>query len=390
MQHRLRNANALCSRKPWGLPPALGQQRLLRTAGEAPEEVHSGVEGAADIKKAVEGTKIAAQNTDPWHAGLGNGVLDAPQLPLSPLMDPNLQAAHNRYKASKPAASGELSAFQKKLRKNPWAQALATQVRQCNLTGTRLPNFFVLGLGLAPHPQTGKPWVMPKAAVESHARFSNDSLTIESREPNSTTSDEIGAANATPSAPGRPVRTAAGAHIIAKQSAMRLLPALKPRSYLLTLPYRWKQDAGFKADQIVWRKDMDTLVLELMRSNTVRLLQYLSARSAAYIVPCQNYEDIQTRHQAGAVLWLGRPMDDESAIPADPPPYAMIEYKSSGHIPIYNLPTLLGSEHLHQLRATSKQFHGTLAVIKRKHTTTECQLQLWKLLGYLAPDTSAG
>ncbi|KAL8821956.1 MAG: hypothetical protein Q9223_000114 [Gallowayella weberi] len=311
MQHRLAIANAVCSRKSWGLPPALGQLRLLQTAGEASKELHSAIEGAADIGKAVEGTKTAAQNEDAWHDGLGNGVPDAPQLPLSPLMDPNLQAARNRYKAPKPATSGELSAFQKKLRKNPYAQALATPLRQCTLTGTRLPEFFFLRFGLAPHPQTGKPWIMPSIAVDAH-----DISTIESREPNSAASDDIGAANnATPSAPGKPVRTAAGAHIIAKQSTIRLIPAFKTRVYFQTLPLRWKQDAGFKIDQIVWRKDMDTFVLELMRKNIVRLLQYLSGRSAAYIVPCKNYEDIQTKHQPGAVLWLGGPMDDETAIP---------------------------------------------------------------------------
>ncbi|KAL8701882.1 MAG: hypothetical protein Q9224_000295 [Gallowayella concinna] len=344
--------------------------------------------------KVVEATKTATQNADANHDGLddgvGNGGPDASGLPLSPLMDPNLQAARKRYKLPKPEANGELSAFQKKFRKNPYAQALASPLRQCALTGARLPNFFFLNFGLAPHPLTGKPWQMPKFAIDSHPITSDGTSTIETMEPNSTASDETGAANSTPSSPGRPVRTVAGSHIIAQRLAIRLIPALKPRSYMQTLPHRWKLDARFKADQIVWRKDMDSFILELMRRNTVKSLQYLSARSAAYIVPCQNYEDIQNKHQAAAVLWLGEPTDDQTAIAADPPPYAMIKYKSSGHIPIYNLPTLLGSEHLHQLQAASKQFHSTLAVIKQKHNTSECQLQLWKLMGYLASDMSAG
>lgn len=45
-----------------------------------------------------------------------------PQLPLSPLMDPDLQAARNRYEARKPAPSGEPSDFQKKLRRNPYGE----------------------------------------------------------------------------------------------------------------------------------------------------------------------------------------------------------------------------------------------------------------------------
>lgn len=42
------------------------------------------------------------------------------QLPLSPLIDPKLQAARNRYKARKPEPSREPSEFQKKLAKNPY------------------------------------------------------------------------------------------------------------------------------------------------------------------------------------------------------------------------------------------------------------------------------
>lgn len=41
---------------------------------------------------------------------------------LSPLMDPKLIAARERYRTPKPAPSGELSAFSKKLRTNPYGR----------------------------------------------------------------------------------------------------------------------------------------------------------------------------------------------------------------------------------------------------------------------------
>ena len=74
----------------------------------------------------------------------------------------------------------------------------------------------------------------------------------------------------------------------------------------------------------------------------------------------------------------------------NPPPYAMVEYRSSGHLPIYNLPALLGPEQLYELQNISKSFEGTLAVIKRKQNTTDCQMQLWKLMGYMAAEANAG
>ncbi len=269
------------------------------------------------------------------------------------------------------------------------AQALATPVRQCAVTGSRLPNFFLLDFGLVSHPRTGKPWQMPKLAIDSNACNSTVVSNLKSPDGNGALNNP--ASEATESTQ-RHVRTAAGSHIIAQQSAMNFISTFKQKSFMQMLPHRWKLDPRFKADQIVWRKDMDTFVLDLMRRKTVTLLKYLSSQPAAYIVRCQNYEDIQNRHQPGAVLWLGQPEDDENMTPSqeNPPPYAMVEYRSSGYIPLYNLPALLGPDQLRQLRDVNKSFQGTLAVIKRKRNTTDCQMQLWKLMGYMAAQTSAG
>lgn len=167
---------------------------------------------------------------------------------------------------------------------------------------------------------------------------------------------------------------------------MKLISTLKRRAYMQLLPQRWKLDARFKADQIVWRKDMDVFVLDLLRRKAAKLLKYLSSQPAAYIAPSSDYESIQNRHQPGAVLWLGQPRCDDATMSSreDPPPYAMVEYRSSGYIPIYNLPALLGPEHLDELRKTRNVFKGPLAVIKQKRNTTDCQMQLWKLMGYMA------
>lgn len=191
--------------------------------------------------------------------------------------------------------------------------------------------------------------------------------------------------------PKRPTRTSAGSNIVARQSAMKLITTLKRRSYMQLLPQRWKLDARFKADQIVWRQDMDVFVLDLLRTKAAKLLKYLSSQPAAYIAPCPDYGSIQNRHQPGAVLWLGQPLRDDTAMSSrnDPPPYAMVEYRSSGYIPIYNLPALLGPEYLDELRNKRNVFKGPLAVIKQKRNTTDCQMHLWKLMGYMAREINA-
>ncbi|KAL8948777.1 MAG: hypothetical protein Q9183_007656, partial [Haloplaca sp. 2 TL-2023] len=119
--------------------------------------------------------------------------------------------------------------------------------------------------------------------------------------------------------------------------------------------HRWKTDGRFKSEEIVWRQDMESFVLELMRKKCVKLLRYLSEQPAAYIAACESYEGLQKKHQPGAALWFDQQrQDDLSATNVDaPPPYAMLQYKSSTHIPLYNMPALLGDECLNQLRGSA-------------------------------------
>ena len=143
---------------------------------------------------------------------------------------------------------------------------------------------------------------------------------------------------------------------------------------------------------------MDTFVLEILRENVTRRLAYLASSTAAYISSCRDHEHISKHHQVGAVLWLGPTSEDtvgaglsneDGATTGDlrelgPPPYAMHHYKNH-YVPVYNLLTLLGPINLRNLRESSSSHFGEqYAVIKAKRLTVEVQLELWKLLGYLA------
>ena len=343
-----------------------------------------------------------------------NAVL--PQLPLSPLTSPALQAARNRYQAPKPAPSGEPSAFQKRLSKNPYgmwscpillytrkliftvAQALATPVRSCSVTGARLPSYFLLDFGLAPYPKTGKPWEMPKLSVD--ADVVAERIYSQNEEPaeNKAGSKTAQASSTdTSNAKGKIVRTVPASYVSCQKLAVGFKSRLTPKSYMQLVPYRWKKDPRIKASEIIWRKDMDAFVLDLMRRKTTRLLKYLSLKPAAYIVQCNGYQEVKAKQQAAAALWLGNPtiqplnkieqIDDKVKFDQDdksPPPfYAMMEYRSR-HIPVYNLPTLLGPNYLRQLQDSIPTFKGEMAIVKQKYNTTAIQMELWRLMGYLA------
>ncbi|KAL8694991.1 MAG: hypothetical protein Q9218_000463 [Villophora microphyllina] len=401
MRYAVLIINSAFSRRSWALPtrlPAL--QRYVHTTVVEPRNEPSRDNGTEDVKEG--GTNVGAGRLDE----VGEQEIRNSQLPLSPLMDPKLQAARNRHRTRKPNASREPSEFQKKLRRNPYgtitlqlppkpllnlptAQALATPTRSCALTGIRLPNYFLVDFGLTPHPRTGKPWQMPKLATDRNIVSLQETPSLDNNLESMTSASSEDHTDFGATSKGRQnARTVAGSHVISHRPALKLMCSLKHRTLMYMIPQRWKQDGRFKAEEIVWRKDMDTFILDLMRRKTMNLLKYLNSQPAAYIVACEGYQDVENKHQAGAVLWLGerRHGSDLTSSNKNPPPYGMVKYKSSGHIPIYNLPALFGSGYLNQLRNAGKPFDGTIAVIKRKRNTAEVQLQLWKLMGYMASD----
>ena len=144
---------------------------------------------------------------------------------------------------------------------------------------------------------------------------------------------------------------------------------------------------------------MDTFVLHFLQRNVSKTLSYLASRPAAYIAPCKSYDSINKHGQVAALLWLRTDTDSSIDNPSatgdatsfdfrelGPPPYAMHHYKTR-YIPHYNLPALLGPSELSALKESRPDHYGgQLAVIKLKRTTVKVQLELWKLLGYVAQD----
>ncbi|KAL8975640.1 MAG: hypothetical protein Q9197_000115 [Variospora fuerteventurae] len=389
MRHPVFYTGCAIVQQTWcSAPQSLTRPRYVFTAAEALEELPR---GSARPNQADDENDASNRKSGYDRLETDDGNAAFSQLPLSPLMDPKLQNARNRYKTPKPEPSREPSEFQKRLSKNPYASALATPVRSCAITGVRLPNQFLIDFGLAPHPKTGKPWQMPRLALDSNVIIPGEAAS-------STQTPQLPTTTSSNTDPGAlslsrdPARAVAGSYIISQRSAMKFMSDIKRRSYLQMVPHRWKLDTRFKTDNIVWREDMDDFVLDLMRRKVQRLLGYLSSRPAGYITACHNYEDVQKKHQPGAVLWLGNRIGDEPETTKEvpPPPYAMVKYRSASNIPVYNLPMLLGPDFLDQLRSSSKSFGGALAVIKQKRNTLESLMHLWKLMGYLASDADTG
>lgn len=286
------------------------------------------------------------------------------------------------------------------------AHALATPIRNCLVTGIRLPDYFHLSTGLTPHPETGEPWHLPHDLAGS-----SDHVEIEGSSDGSTPSSTT--ANAAPLiASSNPSLKAAslslsGAYIVAQRSCLALVSAMKAREYLALLPRAWKEGFGIDAKRVVWREDMDTFVLGLLRKKVYAQLTRVVRSSSGYVVRCYGgYDQIAHSSQAAAALWLGHlkvttglskgagsaTFDGTARIEGEteltgsiqPPfPYAVVD-EVGGYVPIYNLQSLLGEEYMLHLRKCHKIYGGEIVVIKKKHATVDLQSCLWQLMGYLA------
>ena len=279
------------------------------------------------------------------------------------------------------------------------ANALATPPRLCVLTGLRLPSYFQIPFGIATHPRTGAPWHLPNLSTEAVCNPGNEKLPNGNPHGTSASSMEPNVSNQLKS----PIRTLSSTHFLASRQVLAHISGLTPPHYKRLMPYRWRQDPSVKLPEIIWREDMDIFVLDILRRNLSKTLLYLASRSAAYIAPCQNNGSINKHGQVAAVLWLKNDTEisnKDEALTSDatafddgesgPPPYAMHHYKTH-YIPYYNLAALLGPTYLSALKESQPDHYGEqLAVLKLKRTTVKVQLELWKLLGYIAQDGTYG
>ena len=288
-------------------------------------------------------------------------------MPLSPLMHPELRKARIQHTQRKLFPSIEKTQFQAALEKNPFgdstsrvflitdllttnpARMLTAPVRSCALTGIRLPSAFHLRFSLRSHPN-GSPWYLPplmklpkkerKFWAEQEALW-NKSTAEPTPEPSSlmvkisadidaqrhamsknnealdpTFSQSSSGSPPTTSQAAQPANdpTMSGTYITSQQIALKHIASLAPSQFLRHIPSRWKSDPLLKTKltSIVRREDLDTFTLERMRSRVVYELCNNRISNQEDIQDLKSYENLQKelevigdRDVIGAVLWCG-------------------------------------------------------------------------------------
>ncbi|KAH7360255.1 hypothetical protein BKA65DRAFT_390314 [Rhexocercosporidium sp. MPI-PUGE-AT-0058] len=300
-------------------------------------------------------------------------------------MNPAFLEARQKHKAPKPPPTKTPTPFQQQLAKNPFALALATPVRRCAISGTKLPSFFLQGFRVMSDPKTGDPWYVPTELAKKH-------LPGKEREE-----------KPTPSKIGYQVYTLNRRDllqsIVDPESGQKRTSRGRPRKvHAKLLPGNWQ---GIKSvtkayGDSGWREDMEDFVPMLMGRRLSEALVHLCKLKRGYLVGCSDWKDAFKKPQVAAFLWTGNRRGEETE---GPPEFATLDVgnqdfdavgpqlgRKKRKVPVYNLQTLLGKEKMDELRelVPKSVFEKEVVVLKHKNVTVELQSQLWKIQGYLA------
>ncbi|CCC10169.1 hypothetical protein SMACR_02746 [Sordaria macrospora] len=300
-------------------------------------------------------------------------------LPLSPIMDPAYHSSRNRWKEKKPLSrppGQRVSKFSQLLESSPFALALAAPLRACTATEVLLPKPFLQKFNLLRHPETDEPWFVP-ADLAPHG----------APDPAKKRDQELG-----PSA-----YTLANQALL-QDFVIRGSPYYGSNRKMLRRNAQNRTGLTDVLNRAVWREDMDSLVLKLMRRRIVDELLYLTGKCTGslrrkYLTPLRGgYEEAKERKLRGALVYVGgapgKGMGMGMGTMRPPQRVSTLDIKGERYntrLPVYDATVLLGEEELKRLVDEETGFwrQAQLFAVGRE-ATTELQIKLWKLEGYMA------
>ncbi|KAM7197336.1 hypothetical protein V8F20_006690 [Naviculisporaceae sp. PSN 640] len=299
-------------------------------------------------------------------------------LPLSPIMDPTFHEARGKYtikaKERGPPRS-EIEGSGLDLWNNIYARALATPVRTCAVTKAALPKFFHTKFINARNPNGENNWLVPEeVALNTDGQMYLTKL------------------------------DGAGAYFLCRQQLYREFFTAGTKYWqgharIGKLAARSRREIiGSKT--AVWREDMDSYLLDLLRSHItqclIRFAGMVETAGRKYITKAGSWDEAGQYLEAGCFLYLrpeqgmtGQETVDGSERPSIPPPPAFMKLKDSlreWEVPIYDLRTLLGESNVERLRKRKELWREGEIFLLRGKRTHKLQLQFWRLLGYKATE----
>jgi len=296
----------------------------------------------------------------------------------------------------------------------PSAKALASPVRKCPITGAALPSFFLQRFTLVAHPETKKPWFLPRD-LETKAPVNHQTAEAQAQEEGthpgheSTEASPLKAAQQTPKcAETEQIEPTPRTRSVEKPgpsaytlSSQRLLQELQheksPYSKLYKKLLRMSDHGNTKLGSLIttatWRHDMDIVVLELLRRRVVEGLCHFSKMSEKadrrkYILKCERWDEVNNFKHRGCLLYLGTQnmMSSQPTSGYIPPRLATMDLgptRYGSKLAVHNLCELLGEEHVAHLRQESELLRDGSLYLLGRQATVNLQMMLWRLQGYM-------
>ncbi|KAE9972224.1 hypothetical protein Vi05172_g11541 [Venturia inaequalis] len=332
-------------------------------------------------------------------------------LPLSPIMDPVKIEQRNRHRKTKlpPPKNADLTPFQKALVNNPYARALATDIRHCNITDAHLPSFFQIPFEVLPHIDPPHQFYLVPTRLF---------------------------ADVTPNVSYK--KTGASNYAQCRQSVLKHV--LEEKIHTALINHSQREDMGETKNNksprfrqrsgVRWRQDMDEFVLGLLQSAVVRSLKWglqhpkaglvtrcddgaaniesidgvacfiyretlkshsdLEAKIDTYISTAQSLSakigrtemDIRLHNNLDNDHRRRKPPVMSLAASHSPARYSSARYRDR-IVPVYSLTDLLGEEKMRDLFKDTAFEDARAFVVKEGNLTTNAQMALLRLQEYM-------
>ena len=340
------------------------------------------------------------------------------RLPGSPLIDEEMIEARNRYRLPKPRSTNDnVSSFTSRIRRNTFANILASDVRMCALTGVRLPRELMLDFKLLGHPETGDPWILPVGLDKDSTALERDFQGLDGRpvlheevhdeelragdghggedsDAGSLGTHATQSPNSTQAQvpitkiPTEPAVGSRSLRIMARGDAMSYITSKRGRRNALStlIPWRWKELSYVPYQRLVWREDMEAFILRLLQKKVVRHLLILGRglrdHRVKYFIPTRDrlanlaFKG-ESALQPGAVLFLR--YGSKTPVPA------RVAVGGEGRqVPLYDLKALLLREDIQNLKDSCRSiFIFQIVLLREKRFSLEVLKWLWILQQYV-------
>ncbi|PWY92744.1 hypothetical protein BO70DRAFT_425413 [Aspergillus heteromorphus CBS 117.55] len=322
-------------------------------------------------------------------------------LPHSPLITHPKPGHARLHKPKRRPVAGESD-----IHLNPWAQALASPVRTCKLTGTRMPSALMTKWGFVKRSEEDENmYLVPVGVMKDKLSPRTTPGPNDPSNRNENKYKNLGQLTIRIVDRLPLLRT-----ITEKYWKNRSKKSRKTAPLAKLIPYRWKHPVGpvtvEEEGQTVWREDMPDFALRMMREEVVRALKWASDTShrldrkvwtafpdvkyAGVAISSITYEMKPfERMGCSAVLVLDRngvkPSSTHGVLPKIPTT-VFISHKRK-RVPVFDLTVMFSEAELRELRAHHPRFDNMVLVFRPdSKPTVNAMLLLWKLKGLIYQD----